>query len=210
MKENLTELVFIVDRSGSMTGIADDVIGGFNSFLEDQKKVEGQEANVTVALFDNEYSLLYDNININEVEKLDRYKYQPRGMTALLDAIGRTVTSVGIRLANQPEEDRPSKVMVVIITDGYENSSLEYHAAGIKEMIKEQEEVYSWDFIFVAANMDVVTVGNDYGIVANKTMNFGATSKGVSDMSMKIFSYTTSYRCAFFADKSSLVVDQDT
>lgn len=210
MKENLTELVFIVDRSGSMIWIADDVIGGFNSFLEDQKKVEGQEANVTVALFDHEYSLLYDNVNINEVEKLDNNKYQPRGMTALLDAVGRTVTSVGIRLANQPEEDRPGKVMVVIITDGHENSSKEYRADRIKEMIQEQEQVYSWDFIFIAANMDAATVGNDYGIAAHKTMNFGATSKGVSDMSMKMSSYTTSYRCASVADKSSLVVDQDT
>lgn len=195
MKDNLTEIVFILDRSGSMSSIKNDVIGNFNEFILQQRKLPG-EARVTTVLFDDVITELYKNVDIKEVETLTDKTFVPRGMTALLDAVGSTINSLGLSLANMDESERPGKVMVVIVTDGEENASREFTRQQIKQMIEHQESVYSWDFIFIAANMDAALVGNTVGIKGNKTMNFGATSKGVASMSASLNSYTTSYRSA--------------
>lgn len=194
MKENLTEIIFIVDRSGSMSGIKSDVIGGYNSFIDEQRKVKDQEANITFIQFDDKYEKLYESVDINEIKNLSDATYIPRGMTALYDAIGKTIVETGERLSNMPETERPSKVLVVIITDGYENSSQEYSQSKIKEMISHQETKYSWDFIFIAANIDLDKVSRDIGIASHKTMAFDSNSEDVGKMSRGLSSYTTLYR----------------
>lgn len=137
MKENLTELVFILDRSGSMSGLETDTIGGFNSMLEKQKKESG-EAFVTTVLFDDKYELLHDRYDIKGVNLLTEKEYYVRGSTALLDAIGITINNIGKALSNTNEEDRPGKVLFVIITDGMENSSREFSYEKVKEMVEHQ------------------------------------------------------------------------
>jgi len=135
MKENLTEMVFILDRSGSMSNLTKDTIGGFNTMIENQKKEDG-DAVLTTVLFDDMYELLHDGVNIQDVKELTNKEYYARGMTALLDAIGKTINTVGERLSKTKEEDRPSKIIFVITTDGQENSSKEFTQKQIKEMIE--------------------------------------------------------------------------
>jgi len=134
MKKDLTEIVFILDRSGSMRGLEDDVIGGFNSLIEKQKKEEG-EAIVSIVLFDDQYELTQDRVNINVISPLTEKEYFPRGSTALLDAVGKTIYDLGVKLRDTEEKDRPQKVLIVITTDEYENASQEYSYDKIKEMI---------------------------------------------------------------------------
>lgn len=177
MKDNLTELVFILDMSGSMSSLANDTIGGFNSMLESQKAEPG-EANVTTVLFDHDYILLHDHVSIANVKPLTSKEYSPRGTTALLDAIGRTVNSVGARLAATPEEERPSRVVVAITTDGYENSSREFTKSKIKEMIEHQQTKYSWVFMFLGANMDAISEAASLGIGSDFARTYSATHEG--------------------------------
>lgn len=179
MKKNLTELVFVLDRSGSMSSLAQDTIGGFNSIIDKQKEADG-EAYVTTVLFDHEYTLLHDHIKLEDIEPMTGAEYQPRGMTALYDAIGTAINSVGERLNNTPEEERPEKVIFVITTDGYENSSREFSAKKIKEMIEHQQNKYSWTFMFLGANIDSATVAGDIGISSNFARNYTATAAGVA------------------------------
>jgi hypothetical protein len=194
MKKNLCEIVCIIDRSGSMGSIKEDAIGGFNSFIDEQKKVPG-EATVTLVQFDDEYELLYENKNINGINFLDDSTYVPRGMTALFDAIGKTIVSVGERLSNLEERDRPEKVIFAILTDGYENSSKEYTTPSvIKEMIEHQKEKYSWDFVYLAANQDAVTTGSTFGISSKDAINFAATGSGMIDGYKCLSNSVTSYR----------------
>jgi uncharacterized protein YegL len=193
MNENLVEMVAIIDRSGSMSSIASDTIGGYNTLIEEQKKEDG-EVNVTLALFDHEYSLVYDNVDIKEVDELTSDTYVPRGMTALYDAIGRTVTTVGERLAATEESERPFKVIVTIITDGQENSSNEYTCGKIKEMIELQESEYSWEFMFLAANMDAMAEGASFGIRGSKAMTFTADAGGMDSMMKSVSMSYSSYR----------------
>jgi uncharacterized protein YegL len=179
MRENLTELICILDRSGSMNSILNDAIGGFNSFLDEQRKLPG-EVNITVVLFNDDPETIHNNVNLNEVENMTRSTYVARGGTALYDAIGMTLTSVGERLANTDEADRPSKIIVAILTDGEENSSRTYAALRIKQMIQHQEMVYNWTFMFLAANQDACLVGRDLGMQDYATLNFAPTAKGTS------------------------------
>jgi len=202
MKKGLTEIVFIVDKSGSMYSITNDVIGGFNSYLKDQKQVDGT-ANVTVTFFNTNCNLLYDCVDIETVEELDNKKYQPMGGTALLDAVGMTIDSVGARLAATDESERPENVMVIIITDGEENSSREYTGKQVKEMIEHQETTFNWDFVFIAANMDAAEAGGSLGIASHKTMNFSANSADVASMAKGLSSYSKSYR-SIDSNKDSL------
>ena len=156
MRENLTEMVFVLDRSGSMSGLAADTIGGFNELIEKQKKIEGC-AYVTTVLFDHEYEVLLDHVALEEVAPLTDKEYFARGSTALLDAVGRTIDAVGARLAATAEEERPEHVVFVITTDGMENSSREYTAQRVRGMIEHQQQKYSWQFVFLGANMDAVS-----------------------------------------------------
>ena len=203
MRDNLTEIVFILDRSGSMSGLTDDTIGGFNSFIEQQKKVVG-EAKLTTVLFDDRYELLHNGVDINEVKPLTRDDYSARGMTALYDAIGKTINDVGDRLSKTPEDDRPSKVIVVITTDGAENSSVEFSQSKIKEMITHQTEKYNWEFIFLGANIDSVAVGDSIGIAANRSANYSASDKGVASVYCAMCDTISTYRNTGTVDEKSL------
>ena len=155
MKQNLTELVFILDRSGSMAGLEKDTIGGYNAMLEQQRKVDG-ECIITTVLFDNHYSLLHDRIDIRAVKPITGKDYFVGGSTALLDAIGKTIQKIATAQKNTAEDYRAEKVMFVIITDGAENASREYSASQVKEIIQRQKERFHWEFIFLGANIDAV------------------------------------------------------
>lgn len=178
MNMNLTEVVFILDRSGSMADLTDDTIGGFNSLIEQQKNNNTGEVKVTTVLFDDQYEVLHNCIDVREITSITRREYFARGMTAMLDAIGRTIDSVGERLVTTPEADRPGKVMFVITTDGYENCSHLYTLQQIKDMITHQTEKYNWTFLFLGANMDAVSVGNSMGISSSHSHTYTATSVG--------------------------------
>lgn len=190
MKENLTELVFILDKSGSMSGLEEDTIGGFNSMLEKQKNEIG-EAYVTTVLFDNNYELLHDRLDIKSIQPMTRNEYYVGGSTALLDAVGTAINNVGISLAATREENRPSKVMFVIITDGMENSSREYNHKKIKEMIEHQKSKYAWDFIFLGANIDAVKTASSFGINEDRAVNFISDSQG-TELNYKVLSEAVS------------------
>lgn len=181
MRENLTEMVFVLDRSGSMSGLAADTIGGFNELIEKQKKIEGR-AYVTTVLFDHEYEVLHDHVALEEVAPLTDKEYFARGSTALLDAVGRTIDAVGARLAAAPEEERPAHVVFVITTDGMENSSREYTAQRVRGMIEHQQQKYSWQFVFLGANMDAVSEARKLGISAKYAADFTPSHSGVRKM----------------------------
>lgn len=181
MRENLTEMVFVLDRSGSMSGLAADTIGGFNELIEKQKKIEG-DAYVTTVLFDHEYEVLHDHVALEEVAPLTDREYFARGSTALLDAVGRTIDTVGARLAAAPEEERPAHVVFVITTDGMENSSREYTAQRVRGMIEHQQQKYSWQFVFLGANMDAVSEARKLGISAKYAADFTPSHSGVRKM----------------------------
>lgn len=176
MNKNLTELVFILDRSGSMQGLTTETIGGFNSLVEKQKQ-EG-DAYLTTVLFDDAYEVLHDHVDIQRVPTLTQREYYARGCTALLDAVGRTIDAVGRRLAETPEENRPGKVIFTITTDGMENASREYTLARIKEMITHQRNVYKWEFVFLGANIDAVETAETLGISRHMSKTYTASSEG--------------------------------
>lgn len=181
MRENLTEMVFVLDRSGSMSGLVADTIGGFNELIEKQKKIEGR-AYVTTVLFDHEYEVLHDHVALEEVAPLTDKEYFARGSTALLDAVGRTIDAVGARLAATAEEERPEHVVFVITTDGMENSSREYTAQRVRGMIEHQQQKYSWQFVFLGANMDAVSEARNLGISAKYAADFTPSHSGVRKM----------------------------
>ena len=178
MKQGLTELVFILDKSGSMGGLETDTIGGYNSMLEKQKAVEG-ECHLTTVLFDNNYELLHDRIDIKAVGPITEEEYSVGGSTALLDAIGRSIHKIGNAQKHTADDYRAEKVMFIIITDGEENSSREYSAERIKQMITHQKTRYGWEFIFLGANIDAVTTADRFGIATDRAQNYHADSAGV-------------------------------
>ncbi len=179
MKQNLTEMVFILDNSGSMGPLTDDTIGGFNSMIESQKAEEG-EAYVTTVLFNHVHDVIHNHVDIREITPMTRETYKTYGCTALLDAVGLTIDNIGERLAATPEEERPSKVIFVIITDGEENSSTRYTKAKVKEMIEHQQDKYSWTFVFLGANMDAVSEAANLGINTDFSKTYTASAKGTS------------------------------
>lgn len=178
MNKDLTEIICIVDRSGSMTSIRDDAIGGFNTLLAEQQKL-GDEALLTLVLFDHEYDLVLDGIPLPEVQPLTSDTYVPRGTTALLDAVGRTIDDVGRRLADTAEVERPANVLVCILTDGMENASRDYTRDRVRGMIEHQQEKYGWEFQFLAANQDAFTEAGAMGIAQKDAASFVADSAGV-------------------------------
>jgi hypothetical protein len=169
-------IAVLLDRSGSMESIKSDTEGGFNAFIDDQCKQPG-EAHVTLAQFDTEYEVVYSDRPVADV---DRLQLQPRGMTALYDSLGRLITDVGAQLATTPEAERPGKVIVLVMTDGHENSSREWTHEAVSKAIKRQERDYSWEFIFLGANMDAVAIGQQLGFAADRSMTYATTSEGVS------------------------------
>lgn len=193
MKKDLTEIAIVLDRSGSMANVVNDTIGGYGNFIEGQRKTPG-ECVVSLFQFDNEYETVYQATPVKEV-KLPLL-FLPRGGTALLDAMGRTIASVGARLSALDESQRPEKVIVVIMTDGGENASKEYSRDRVFEMIKLQKESYGWDFVFIGANQDAISVGASFGIAAGKSMTYASNAMGTSAAFASLNSYTATIRGA--------------
>lgn len=188
MKKGLTELVFILDKSGSMGGLEKDTIGGFNSMLEKQKAVDG-ECYITTVLFDNNYELLHDRIDIRAVKPITEKEYYVAGSTALLDAIGKTISKIGNAQRNTSDEYRAERVMFVIITDGEENSSREYTISKVKQQIERQKEKYGWEFIFLGANIDAVATAGRFGIDSNRAVDYVPDGEGTA-LNFKMMSET--------------------
>jgi uncharacterized protein YegL len=180
MKKNLTEIIFLLDRSGSMSGLERDTIGGFNAFIDRQCQLEG-ETLLTTVLFDDQYEVLWNGKDAART-RLTEKEYYVRGTTALLDAAGKTILDVGHRLSKTPEERRPSNVIFVITTDGMENASHEFTYQKVKELIKHQQEKYSWEFIFMGANIDAAQEADSLGISIENAFNFEASEAGVGKM----------------------------
>lgn len=179
MKKDLTEIIFILDKSGSMESTKDETIQGFNNFLNEQKKLPG-EAKMTLRLFASAGNdlLTYDGQDIKKIPALTEQTYQPNGWTALFDAIGTSINEVGERLANTPEEERPEKVIVVILTDGQENNSKHFTCDQIRDMITHQTDVYSWQFVYLGANQDAFANGSSLGIAKAGIANYKSTPDG--------------------------------
>lgn len=188
MKKNLTELVFILDKSGSMSGLEKDTIGGYNSLMEKQRKLDG-ECVITTVLFDNRYELLHDRIDLRAVTPITEKEYFVGGATALLDAIGRTIHKIAAVQEHTAEEYRAEKVMFVIITDGEENASREYSAAQVKELIKRQKERYGWEFVFLGANIDAVETAGRFGIDADRAVDYVPDGRG-TELNFRMMSET--------------------
>jgi uncharacterized protein YegL len=182
MKQIKTELIFILDRSGSMAGLEKETIGGFNGLIKKQLEDQGQTL-VTTVLFDNMFELLYEGKEAKNV-KLSSKEYFVRGSTALLDAIGNTINIVNKRFDSMEKEESPDNVMFIITTDGYENSSREFSKDQIREMIKHQTNRHNWEFMYLGANIDTVSEARDIGISAKYAVDFEATETGVDKMYM--------------------------
>ena len=178
MKNHYSEIAFVLDRSGSMESCREAAIEGFNSFLQEQQRTEGL-AKLTLILFDDEYLVPIDALPVAEILPLDNDSYVPRGSTALLDAIGRTIDELGARLAALPEQDRPMQVIVAILTDGLENSSQNYTWQQIADAIKQQSEQYRWTFLFLGANQDAIATAAQMNITAANAAAYVADAAGL-------------------------------
>lgn len=178
-KTNRTEIVFILDRSGSMGGLEGDTIGGYNSFLEKQQRQKG-EARITTVLFDDKYELLHDRIDLQGVNPITANDYYVRGSTALLDAIGKSIHKIETAQKNSKPEYRADNVIFVITTDGMENASREYSYGKIKTMIERKKSKHNWEFIFLGANIDAIEVAESFGIASNRVQNFHADTEGLA------------------------------
>ena len=194
MKNNATELVFILDRSGSMGGFEADTIGGFNATVEKQKKQEGS-VYVSTVLFDNESSVIHDRVDIDKIKPMTESDYQVRGMTALYDAIGDAIHHIGNIHKYARPEDIPAHTVFVITTDGMENASHSYSALDIKRKIKRQTEKYGWEFIFLAANIDAAETAETIGIRRERAASYRQTKKGVGKSYYAMSEAITSVRC---------------
>ena len=181
MKENLSEIIFILDKSGSMQPLTDDTIGGYNAYIENQKEESG-EAYLTTVLFSDTHYYLHDHVNIKEIQPITKDEYWAGGCTALFDTIGDTINKVGYRLANTPEEERPAHVIFVITTDGYENASQEFSREQVKRMIEHQQNKYSWQFLFLGAGIDAYREASSIGIGGVHTMSVTASKEGTQNV----------------------------
>lgn len=179
-KENSSEVIMIVDRSGSMATCWNDTVGGINEFIKKNREVPG-ECKLSLAFFDTNYDMPFNGVDIQDSmfgSPMSFADYGPRGATALLDAIGKTINSVGARLASMSEADRPSKITMCIVTDGEENSSCEFSNEKIKEMIQHQTDKYQWDFVYLGANQDAFSVGGALGIKGVNCANYAGQHTG--------------------------------
>ena len=175
MKAGFTALALVVDRSGSMYSIQKDTIGGINSFIEQHKNDvgENEEVKITIAQFDDRYEVPFDFVNIKDIPTFTTADFTPRGSTALLDAIGKTIIDFGKKFSDMSEDERPSKVIIAVITDGAENSSSEFRDPKvIAEMVKVQEGDYNWDILFLGASLDAVDIAQSYGFTSGKSMSY--------------------------------------
>lgn len=207
MKKDLTELVFILDRSGSMRGLESDTVGGYNALLDKQRKEDG-EAIVTTVLFDDGYELLHDRIPLTGIADITTKEYYVRGCTALLDAVGRTITKVENAQAHTLESQRPEKTLFVITTDGLENSSKEYRLDTVKTMIARCREK-GWEFLFMGANMDAVKTAGAMGIAPERSVNYHADSAGTAATFASVACAVSEMRCGIMGNKWRKAVDED-
>ena len=194
MKKNLTEIVFILDRSGSMAGLEDDTIGGFNAMIEKQKDEPG-DALVSTVLFDSERDVIHDRVDIQKIPPMTRKEYYVRGCTALLDAVGKAIHHIGNIHKYAREEDRPKKTLFVITTDGMENASRKYSYEKLKAMIQRQKEKYGWEFLFLGANIDAAREAARFGIGADRAANYHADREGTNVIYETVSEAITQVRC---------------
>jgi len=195
MKKGLTEVVFILDRSGSMSGLERDTIGGFNSMIEKQKKEEG-EALVSTILFDNYSEVLHDRVDVTKIEPLTERDYTVRGCTALLDAIGGAIHHIGNVHKYARNEDVPEHTIFIITTDGMENASHHYSREKIKTMIELQKSKYGWEFLFLGANIDAIETARSYGIDQDRAVEYNCDSVGTGLNFEAMSDAITTMRCS--------------
>ncbi|WP_243111821.1 vWA domain-containing protein [Butyrivibrio sp. CB08] len=181
MNKNLTEIVYILDRSGSMGGLEADTIGGFNAMMEKQKKT-GEKALVSTVLFDDVCEVIHDRVPLDKVEEMTGEQYYVRGCTALLDAVGGAIHHIGNVHKYAREEDRPGKTIFVITTDGFENASRKYSREKIEKMVRRKQEKYGWEFIFIGANIDAYAEAQKYGIRKDRAVNYVSDSVGTANV----------------------------
>lgn len=179
MKKGLTEIVFILDRSGSMSGLEADTIGGYNSMLDKQKKEEG-EALISTVLFDDQTEILHDRKSLDKVEKITDKEYYVRGCTALLDAVGGAIHHIGRIQKEMPEGERPEKTLFIITTDGMENASKKYSYEKVKKMVEKKKTKNHWEFVFLGANIDAVEVAGRFGVAASRAVRYECDSAGTA------------------------------
>ncbi len=208
MRKGLTEVVFILDRSGSMSGLESDTIGGFNSMINKQKKEEG-EVVISTVLFDDETEILHDRVDIKKIEPMNENQYFVRGCTALLDAVGGAIHHIGNVHKYAREEDRPEKTLFIITTDGMENSSHKYTYNKVKTMVERQKERYGWEFLFLGANIDAIEVAGRFGIKANRAVNYECDSEG-TELNYRVLNDTVSkMRSCESVVKMSMMLDEE-
>lgn len=198
MKKGLVEIVFILDRSGSMCGLEKETIGGFNSTIEKQRNEAG-DAYVSTVLFDGQMEVLHDRVPIREIPPLTTKEYFARGCTALLDAIGNAIHHIGNVHKYAREEDRPEKTIVIITTDGYENASRKYSPEKVKMMIERQKSKYGWEFLFLGANIDAIQTARSFGIDENHSANYMPDSIGMEKLYDAEERFIRMHRCELSA-----------
>jgi hypothetical protein len=208
MKANYTDISIVLDRSGSMQSIRRDTIGGFNAFLQEQRAVPGAAA-ITLVQFDDQYEPVYQAMRLSDAPELTEETFVPRGSTALLDAIGRTINETGRRLAALPEPERPGKVVFVILTDGEENASREFDIQRINELIRQQREVYKWQFVFLGANQDAIASASRIGIQAGHALTYAANQAGAPAAMAAVSRNLASYRLEEAADLAFSEADRE-
>ena len=205
MKKGLTELVFILDRSGSMSGLEEDTIGGFNSLLSQQREEEG-DVLISTVLFDTRMSVLHDRVSIRDIKDMTKEDYRVGGCTALLDAMGGAIKHISHVQKELSEEERPEKTMFVITTDGQENSSREYTYEKIRKMVEKKQNKKNWEFLFLGANIDAIGAAADLGIKAGRASNYRCDAVGTATNYRALSRAVSSYR-ACSADKAGAALD---
>lgn len=193
MKNGITEMVFILDRSGSMGGLESDTIGGFNAMIEKQKKQEGK-AYVTTVLFDHEVNVLHNRVALDEIQPMTDKDYTVRGTTALIDAIGMTIGRIKGQHKELSEDEVPEHTIFVITTDGMENASKEYSSKDVKKMIEHQKKKHNWEFLFIGANIDAVETAKHFGIDKSRAVNYKADARGTGVLYNAVSSVVGSVR----------------
>lgn len=194
MKKNYTKIIVLLDRSGSMATIENDMIGGYNQFISEQKKISVGTCDVSFYQFNTQYEVIYENTPIEFVKTLDHSNFRPSGGTSLLDAMGKTINRVGEQLSSLAEHDRPDKVVFIIITDGEENSSITFNFEMIKSMVTKQSEVYNWQFTYLGANQNAWNVGSKMGIISGASLSFAPNSRGITEGISSLNATLSSYR----------------
>ncbi len=206
MRKNLTEIVFILDRSGSMSGLEADTIGGYNSLLEKQKREEG-EAIISTVLFDDRQEVLHDRVRLDRMQPMTEKEYYVRGCTALLDAVGGAIHHIGTVHKYAREEDRPEKTLFIITTDGMENSSRRYTYDKVKQMVEKQKAKYGWEFLFLGANIDAIQVAGRFGIDENHAVNYECDARGMAVNYRALNKAVSQVRCANPSEQMPLGAD---